>query len=94
MRRSPTVEIWRAEARLEGFQEGRNESRNEAKVRCPIEIERQTLRMVLENRFSCVPDDMLDAIDSTSDIEKLNRWFWLALRAQLAELRDQICSAE
>ena len=78
MRRSPTVDIWRAEARVEGRVEGR------------VETQRDNLTTLLRDRFGSVPDGMIEAIVTTDDFDALSRWFRMALRADMAELQAQI----
>jgi hypothetical protein len=71
-----TWEEWAEQRKAEGKAEGRIQTRQE------------DIRLLLEERFGEVPDDILRKIEGTTDADRLNDWFRQAARARsLDELR-------
>jgi hypothetical protein len=77
------VRKWKATARLEGLLTGRWEGRLQAR--------REDLLLVLRTRFSPeLPFDLVQAVNSSMNLEQLSRWFQAALERPSLEA---FCSA-
>ena len=76
----------KAEARKEGLAEGRAEGRAEA----ALAIYRENILEVL-NKFGDVPDDVVEKVNSITDVDVLKQWFTLAIKSDsMASFLSQI----
>jgi predicted transposase YdaD len=85
MTESMQVREWQQEAlaRGEAIGEAKGRAEGEAKGRAEGEAKGRAAAVikVLEARFSSVPQDLADAIRSTTDLDALDRWLPLAALA-------------
>lgn len=71
------ADVLKDEGRAEGRTEGRTEGR--------VEATRSNLFQLLRRRFGELPQDTVDHIEGTDDLEQLNGWFGRAITAESLE---------